>query len=140
MRLYWGVGRMIAEVPATTILPFYHIGLNEVYPPVDPPLERKFYKDKLITCIWGEPVNFGELVESTKIESFDDEMGLIEEITNQIQSILFNMRHQCEELHRAHLEEEGRLDQLASFTAKLAEYREPVAKTDLFDRIYVKDD
>ena len=31
MRFYWGVGRMLYEAPKTKLLPFYHIGLNELY-------------------------------------------------------------------------------------------------------------
>ena len=88
--------------------------------------------------MWGEPVDFEDLVKNSKIESFDDEMSVIEEITNRVQEIVFEMRLQCEELHRKQLEDAGRFDQLASFTSKLIDYKEPVKKTQTFYKVYTE--
>ena len=65
-------------------------------------------------------------------------MSIIEEITNEVQEIVYQMRLQCEELHREHLLEAGRHDQLASFNSKLIEYKEPVAKTETFYKVYTE--
>ena len=100
--------------------------------------ERKFYSDKLVTCIWGDAFDFTKLIENTKISNFEDEISLIEEITTQIQDILYSMRVQCEELHREHLQQEKRFDQLASFESKLVEKKTPVSKTDNFAQIYAE--
>ena len=118
------------------MLPFYHIGLNEVYPPVDPPLKREFHSNKLVTCIWGEPISFRQLIDEFEITNFDDEMDLISRITDRIQAIMFDMRVKCEQLHEEHLLEENRLEQLASFREKMKEQTEPQKRTETFYQIY----
>ena len=55
-----------------------------MYPPVEPE-DRKFYPNKAITMLVGEPVNFNKMIESRKINNFDDEMQLIEDITDELQ-------------------------------------------------------
>ena len=48
------------------------------------------------------------------------------------------MRVQCEELHREHLQQEKRMDQLASFESKLVEKKTPFSKTNNFTEIYAE--
>ena len=68
----------------TKILPFFHLGLNEVYPPVGP-RERTFTTDKAITMLWGEPISFENEIEAHKAANFEDELSMIESITNRLQ-------------------------------------------------------
>jgi len=82
MRLYWGIGRLIAEAPEVTVLPFYHCGLDQVYPPDLDPEKRKFYKNKAVTMLWGDPI---KIKENTKFENFEQELSNIENITETLQ-------------------------------------------------------
>ena len=68
----------------TKILPFFHLGLNEVYPPVGPH-ERTFRSDKAITMLWGEPISFENEIEAHKAANFEDELSMIESITKRLQ-------------------------------------------------------
>lgn len=135
MRFYWGIGRMVYEAPKTKILPFFHLGLNEVYPPVGPH-ERTFRSDKAITMLWGEPISFENEIEAHKATNFEDELSMIESITKRLQEILYKMREECETLHLAHLEELGDQTQIDDFLEKKKDRIEPIAKTENFEKIY----
>ena len=75
---------MIENFRKTKILPFFHLGLNEVYPPVGP-YERTFRSDKAITMLWGEPISFESEIEAHKADNFEDELSMIESITKRLQ-------------------------------------------------------
>lgn len=119
----------------TKILPFFHLGLNEVYPPVGPH-ERTFRSDKAITMMWGEPISFENEIEAYKATNFEDELSMIESITKRLQEILYKMREECESLHLAHLEELGDQTQIDEFLEKKKDRLEPISKTDNFEKIY----
>ena len=120
MRLYWGIGRLILDshpkIP--TVLPFYHIGLDMVYPP-EGPNKYKVSLNNPITVLVGEPLDLTKMVEKLK-STYEDDLDIIELITAHLQSILFEMRLECEKIHLEHLKEK-RPDQVSEYLKNLNE-------------------
>ena len=137
-RLYWGIGRLVYDsfpkVP--TVLPFYHIGLDKVYPPVGPN-KYTFQRNNPITVLIGEPLDLTEFVEKLKNECCDDLDG-IERVTKHLQDILFDMRIECEKLHLEHLKEK-RPEHVDTFLTELVPRVEPPReKSENFHKIYTQ--
>ena len=85
MRFYWGIGRLIQEAPGSTILPFYHIGLDQIYPPDLDPDKRKFHKNKAVTMLWGDPITFPA---TDKTDDVETDLLSIQKITERLQVVL----------------------------------------------------
>lgn len=136
-RLYWGIGRLVLESYPTVpiVLPFYHIGLDKVYPPVGPD-KYKFKTNIPITVLIGQPMDLTDFVAELKA-THDDELDIVQKITERLQDKLFEMRLSCEELHVQHLREK-RPDQVEQFVAELVSQTAPEGKTQRFYDIYDK--
>ena len=135
-RLYWGIGRLILEsypkVP--TVLPFYHIGLDKVYPPAGPN-KYKFSTNNPITVLIGNPIDLTDLIEQLK-ETHTDDLDILEDITKRLQDTLFSMRIECEKLHLDHLKEK-RPDEVEAYLADLVPRADPLLeKNERFYKLY----
>ena len=66
IRFKWGVGRLIADSKVTpTVLPFYHLGCDDVLPnqpPYRPTIGKK------ITILFGKPMNWGFQLNRSKLK------------------------------------------------------------------------
>ena len=136
MRFYWGIGRMILEsypnVPL--VLPFYHIGLDKLYPPTGPN-KYSLQKDRPITMLVGEALDLTQTIEKLKAE-YTDELDIIEKLTNILQEKLFEMRLECIKLHREHLISK-KPEEVEAFDEEFIPLPEHmIGRTQNFDKIY----
>ncbi|CAG0891176.1 unnamed protein product [Cyprideis torosa] len=94
IRLKWGVGRLVAEAAKTPlVLPFWHIGMDRVLPPL-PPYIPRFRKKVLV--VFGDPIDFSSssLVSKTSYTARERRKG----VTDVIQTELFKVRDVAEEI------------------------------------------
>jgi len=98
LRLKWGVGRLVAE-PARCplVLPFYHLGMDDVLPNRTPYIPRLGQK---VTVLVGEPMELdGIMAVLRRRRASSREMRRI--ITERIQGELEMLRRRVETLHVA---------------------------------------
>jgi len=96
VRLKWGVGRMLAEcnhVPI--ILPFWHCGMEDVLPCVEPYIPRF---GKKVTVLIGEPIEMKSVIEECQKDQLCEEKTRIK-LTNVIQEKMYALQEETERLH-----------------------------------------
>eukprot|EP00794_Sanderia_malayensis_P006202 gene6202-6917_t len=96
IRLKWGVGRLIAECKmAPIILPFWHVGMDDMLPNQRPYIPR--IKQK-ITVLIGEPVDCTSTLEYCKRSRLSVEKTR-KILTDQIQEKFSDIKAKAELLH-----------------------------------------
>jgi len=97
MRMKWGIGRLIYDSNVTPIvLPFYHIGMNEILPNYKPYIPRV---GKRVTVLIGEPLQLGNLISQLREENASPEHAR-KIITDRIQEELWKLREKTTLLHQ----------------------------------------
>ncbi len=97
LRLKWGIGRIIYELPIVPIvIPVWHIGMEEVLPNYPPYYLRT---GKKITINIGEPIDLNDLIKTLRTNNTPEELAR-KLITDKIQNELYKLKEATEELHR----------------------------------------
>lgn len=96
VRLKWGVGRMLAECNHVPIvLPFWHCGMEDVLPCVEPYIPRF---GKKVTVLFGEPIEVKSVIEECRKDQLCEEKTRIK-LTNVIQEKMYALQEETERLH-----------------------------------------
>lgn len=96
IRLKWGVGRLISECERSVIvLPFYHIGMDDILPNKRPYIPRIGNK---VTILIGTPLEFDSHIANWKRLGWSKE-NIRKEVTNAIQDELGRLKVKAYSLH-----------------------------------------
>jgi len=108
VRLKWGVGRLISEcVSEPIVLPYWHCGMNKVYPTEKPMcLPKSFPRvprfGKQVTVLFGEPVRYREVLDKCRRDGVC-EMMTRKKLTDMVEESLYKLKVEAEKLHSQHL-------------------------------------
>lgn len=96
IRLKWGIGRMIMEcVDPPIILPYWHCGMEDVFPTVLPYYPRL---GKNVTVVYGEPIRYHDVLKQCLADKLPEDMTR-KAVTDCIQDGLYKLKPEAERLH-----------------------------------------